>query len=141
MSALQNSSKKIKNKSKVNESIMLLFICFIIETAMLFVVCIGALAVDVKSKNFYLLSAISLCLGCFVSGFVSVRKTKKNGLLNGILYCLPSNLLFIIVSSALNAFKVDCFTIISFVLLVIASAIGGVLSVNFKPKSKIKTKR
>ena len=119
----------------------ILFICFIIETAMLFIVCIGALAADVKSKNFYILCVIALCLGCFASGFVAVRKTKKNGLLNGILYCLPSNLFYVIVSSALNAFKIDYFIIISFVSLIVASAIGGVLSVNFKPKSKLKTKR
>lgn len=141
MSNFQNTNKKTNIKSKFNESLLLMLTCFGIETAMFFIACVVALIADLKSDSFCIFSVISLCLGCLASGFVSVRKTKKNGLLNGIFYSLPSNVFYILASSALNAFKIDYFIIISFVLLLLASAVGGILSVNFKPKTKIKSKR
>jgi len=141
MSKQKSVNKKNKVKSKVNGTFVLMLTCFGIETAVFFIACIAALIADVKSNSFYIFSMISLCLGCLGSGFVSVRKTKKNGLLNGIFYALPANVFYIVISLFFNSFKIDYFIIISLLLLVLSSAIGGVLSVNFKPKTKIKAKR
>lgn len=138
MSKQQNSNI---SGSKLKEVIILMAVCLGIQIGILVTACIIGYILGIKSGGYYIYSLIALCFANIISGFVAVRKTKKNGLLNGIFYSLPSIVFFIIISSVFNTLNIDYHIIISFLLLIFASAAGGVLSVNFIPKPKIKRKR
>ena len=139
MSSLQYKNKK--NTNIFNDRIRLLLINFIIEASFFLVGAAIALFVDIKSSSYYSACLLFLGLGCFVSGFVTARKIKQNGLLNAVIYSLPGNMLYIILSSVLNNFNIDYHIIFSLILVVISSAIGGIISVNERPKLKSKVKR
>ena len=139
MSSLQY--KNNKNTNIFNNRIILLLISFIIETAFFLIGVAIALFADIKNTGYYSTCLLSLGLGCFVSGFVTARKIKQNGFMNAVIYSLPGNLFYIVFSSALNAFKIDYHIIFSLILIIVSSAIGGIISVNVRPKLKIKTKR
>lgn len=134
-------SQNKKANTAINVHFILIFMCFGIETAALLIASFFSFAIDVKSADLYLVSTVSLCVGCLISAFITVRKRKRNGLLNGILYCLPANIFYMLLSSAFNSFEIDMRTAVSFIIIVAFSAIGGIVSVNFKQKIKIKSKR
>ena len=139
MSSLQN--KNNKNTNIFKDRIRLLLISFTIETAFFFIGAVIAFFADIKNSGYYSMCLLSLSLGCFVSGFVTARKMKHNGLMHAVIYSLPGNLSYIVLSSALNSFKIDYHIILSLMLIIVSSAIGGIISVNVRPKLKIKTKR
>ena len=68
------------------------------------------------------------------SGFITASKKREKGMLYGTLYSLPSNITVMLVSAAFNSFSIDYNLFLTFSLLVVCSAAGGVLSVNIKPK-------
>lgn len=137
------SSKKKTNKteSRQTEFIMLVFSAFAVETVAFLFFCIMALIFDIKSGNYYTLCIAALSVGSAVSGFISGRKTKKRGLVNGIIYTLPANCFFVLVSLLLNKFRPDYIMAVTFVFVVIFSAVGGILSVNVRSGPKVKIKR
>ena len=134
-------NKKTSSASKTTEVITLMFICAAMQTSVFICACIFSLLINVKNDIYFPVAVAALCIGSAFSGFTSVRKIRKNGLLNGILYVLPSNVVYMMISLAMNSFVFDYITLISFTLLVIFSAVGGVISVNFIPKTNNRVKR
>lgn len=77
-------------------------------------------------------SLVSLIIGAFVSGFVSVNFKKHHGLLVG---CFSGFLIFFVISFVgivvfKNTFTV--FSLVKLLLLILFGALGGIVSVNKK---------
>ncbi|MCM1363617.1 MAG: TIGR04086 family membrane protein [Faecalibacterium sp.] len=128
------TEKNISDKTKVFIKTQILalivyLLFFLIASIILF-----STEID-KSKSFY--AAISaFAAAAFICGYFSGYKIHKKGLYVGLLFCLPMNVIITMVSLIVNSFKVDLTTTISFVILIVCSMLGGVLSVNTKLKAK-----
>lgn len=92
----------------------------------------------VEFDLFYPISLSCLAVSSFLSGMIAGRKKRENGLINGILYALPSVLIVLIVSLLINKFTFDFCILLSILLSLIFAGIGGIVSVNHKRKIKIK---
>ena len=130
-----------KNKSKrENTPFLLILYALLTETAFFIASCILALILDIKQGNYYIFCLAALSVGSLASGFISARITRKKGMLNGIIYALPSNILFTLISASLNSFSVDYNVILSLAMLVVCSAAGGIASVNIRSRKVITPK-
>lgn len=127
-----------KNKNnKINTKLSLVIYAFVSEILFFTAVCILALVLDIKDGSYYIFSLAAVSAGSAASGFITARIIKHKGMLNGIIYALPSNIIFTLISAASNSFRVDYNILISFALLVICSAAGGVASVNIRSRKVI----
>ena len=93
-----------------------------------------ALMLDIPSTFDYLFSLITFTLSNLIVGFYSGIKYRRNGLVNGVLTSLPSNIIILIISLILGEFAVDINFIITLLVLVVASGVGGILAVNKRTK-------
>lgn len=89
---------------------------------------------DFSSELYFYIISFVTAFTNFISGFYTGIKIKKNGLLNALIICLPTNLAVYTLSLFLNSFKIDLTMLFSAVIAVSASMLGGVLSVNRKTK-------
>ena len=89
-----------------------------------------ALAADLSRKYDYLFSVIIFVICSFLTGFYAGNKQRQNGLLTGVVYSLPMNTLTLLISLIFSDFKADSSIIITVLLLVVSSAVGGILAVN-----------
>lgn len=127
-----------KSENKLPDEAMLILIGIAAYTATFLLSCTLSLIFDFDGKTMVYVALGAFSLAAFLSGFVTGRKKRKNGLLNGVVYSLPATVLFIFISLCVNGFSCDLNLIFSITLMLIFSALGGVLSVNTKKKSKIK---
>ena len=90
------------------------------------------------SDKFYIpLMLASVVLSGFVSGYLSVMKIRKNGLMNGAVSTVASVVvLFIAMSVANRGF--NFLMIIPCLILVVSGTLGGIAAVNIKHKNKKK---
>lgn len=130
------SEKKLKDSTRIFLHTQLLALVvyalfFLLTSAVL-------LSLDIDSDKIFYVGIAAFALSSFICGYYAGYKVHKNGLLTGLLYALPANLLIIIVSAAVSGFKADFTLLISFMILLICSMLGGILSVNtrIKPKRK-----
>ena len=130
---MKKQQHKLKNKSAA-ESLTLILTAFALYIIMLVSACLVALIFDINRYNYYIFSVVSLSLAGVASGFITARKKREKGMLYGTLYSLPSNITVMLVSATFNSFSIDYDLFLTFSLLVVCSAAGGVLSVNIKPK-------
>ena len=89
-----------------------------------------ALAADVSGKYDYIISLVLFTASSFVVGYYTGIKLRRNGLLMGILYSLPINILVLIISLILDDFIFSFNILISLAVLIAFAGIGGVLAVN-----------
>lgn len=99
-----------------------------------------AYAGSIKQESFFYIVVSLLALSSFAAAYYSGKKVGKNGLVIGLLFCLPLNLAFCLISLVLNSFKADATVAISIFIMVVASMLGGILSVNSAPKKASKRK-
>lgn len=95
------------------------------------------LATDMSENYSTLFAAFCLGAGSMLSGFLSSKKIRYSGMLNGIVCGFIIYLIVFIFSLFLSE---NGFTIISlshFLISVISAAIGGILGVNSSHKRKI----
>ena len=92
--------------------------------------------IDLEKKlNFPVITVIfSLCT--FLSAFLVAGKKREKGLVAGIIYNLPSVIIILLLSLIANGFSADLNILLSFVTMLISSALGGVIGVNRKQKAK-----
>ena len=95
---------------------------------------------DIKIDNYHIISLISFSAACFISGLLAGSKIRKNGLINGIIFTLPSIIAFNVLSFVLNKSDINYMFVVFFIIEVISSAVGGVISVNIK-RNPLKIKR
>lgn len=130
--------KKIKPKSRktrADNSTVSTFInvqlCSLITYISVFTIfSFIALAADLSRKYDYLFSVIIFVICSFLTGFYAGNKQRQNGLLTGVVYSLPMNTLTLLISLIFSDFKADSSIIITALLLVVSSAVGGILAVN-----------
>lgn len=129
--------KSVSNKKKVNyipDFVVLLIYDLIIKCSVLLISASVIFAFDISSD--YFLFIILFGLGNLLIGYIVGKKKKKKGLIFAVLYTLPTNLLIVLISTFINDFNVDYIIFITFIILVISSATGGIISVNLKNKIK-----
>ena len=89
-----------------------------------------ALTADVSGKYDYIISLVLFAISSFLVGFFIGIKLRQNGLLMGIVYSLPINILVLIVSLILNDFIFSFNILIALAVLIAFAGVGGVLAVN-----------
>lgn len=91
---------------------------------------------NIKRESYFYIVVLTLAAASFVSAFYAGKHNGKNGLVTGLVFCLPLNVTFCFISLILNSFKADATLAISIFILIIASMLGGILSVNTSPKKQ-----
>lgn len=125
----KSSTKKMSN-TKGLDFIKTQIFCLTIYIILFIVGCLVSLIFDIDYKFDYYVSLFIFALCSFLSGFVGGIKQKENGIVSGIIYALPGNLIVILLSVILNGFSVEIGLLISTVSLILLSAVGGILGVN-----------
>ncbi len=80
-------------------------------------------------------ATISLALGSFTAAYIVSRKSERRGYLIGTLIGLVTFAVVTIISLVVNKNGLTMNTLFHFIIIVLASAIGGILGVN-KGKNK-----
>lgn len=111
-------------------------IYLILSLAFLLISAFISYSSSLDTKFYFYITVFSIALASFLSSFYSGYKIHKNGLVVGLLFSLPMNIIWLIVSAVINSFKSDATIIISLVVLLIVSMLGGVLAVNTGLKAK-----
>lgn len=110
-------------------SAVLYSISFLIASA------VGLLINISKSYAFYV-CIFAFALSSFLCATYAGYKIHKNGISVGLLFCLPFNIIVLFTSIATNSFKIDLTAVISFLILIVSSMLGGIFSVNLRIKVK-----
>ena len=135
----KQATRVTRKKSENNKSaeLMLFFQSILIQLMAFVVGALVALILDVNSESFLIIACITLAVGSFISGFAISRKKRSNGLINGMIYSLPI-LIFPLISLLFNKFSLDFSFLISVFIILSFSALGGIVSVNIRKRTKIK---
>ena len=137
-------SKKAKkiisaDNSELKNNVKMQLLNFIIY-AIVFSVCVLiSLVSGIKRSNMYYVSMLSFMLSSIICGYIAGFKVRKNGIYIGAVSILLQLVVFLLVSAAINNFKIDILRlVISIILMIISGGIGGILGVNtrLKPKKK-----
>ena len=124
-----------KNKSKIENVAMNTFIKVqifaLISYALIFIIgSFIALAADLPRKYEYIYSLGMFAVSSLSVGFYSGLKLRQNGLVSGVIYSLPLNLIIILISLIINEFTIGMNLIITSAVLLLSAGIGGILAVN-----------
>lgn len=136
----KRSSKKGRADKKMSESMVVFLkaqlLYIFLSFALLLLTSMIFYSSSADSKFYFYASAASLATASFLCAYYSGYKIHKNGLVTGLLSSLLCNVLWLLASLITNSFKVDATAFIAFLVLIITSMLGGVLSVNTKLKAK-----
>lgn len=105
-------------------------LCLLIYLSLFLIASIACLIFDLDYKFDFYLSLFAFALSSFFAGFLGGIKQREKGIVSGIIYALPGNIIFILLSVVLNGFSADYSLAISLLALVLLSAAGGVVAVN-----------
>ena len=129
--------KTIRNnreKSSLNEFLKIQIFAVICYISVFLISTFIALIIDLSSEYDYIFSIVTFAVSSFAVGFFAGIKIRKNGLVIGILYALPMNVIIALISLILNNFSLGINMIITLIILSIAAGIGGILAVNKRLK-------
>lgn len=112
----------------------------VVYPLLFFAVSIVALSADLSEEYMFYAAVLSLSAGSFFCAAFAAGKLHKNGMVTGLLFCLPFNTLAVLTSAAVNSFKIDLTAAVAYFILLVTSMLGGIISVNTKSKPKIKVK-
>ena len=129
-------NKVRKQKVRQNENLLMFLLPFVLLFSALLLASLVSVFIDLEKKlNFPVITVIfSFCT--FLSAFLVAGKKREKGLVAGIIYNVPSVIIILLLSLILNGFSVDLNILLSFVTMLISSALGGVIGVNRKQKAK-----
>ena len=85
---------------------------------------------DSSDKFDMYFSLFAVAAASFISGFLGGNKTRKNGILSGLICASPSNLIVILISLITVDFKPDIRLLITALVLILTSVAGGITAVN-----------
>lgn len=91
---------------------------------------------DLNEKAYFYIAVALLSSVNIVTGYYTGIKLRKNGLLNALIFSLPATFTVILLSVILNSFHVDLTLIISLIIMLCSSMLGGVSAVNTSFKVK-----
>ena len=124
------NKRAIKDNSQLNSFLYVQIFSFIAYIVLFFLGCFIALKADIPRKYDYIVSLIIFAVASFLTGYFAGIKLRKNGLLFGVIYALPMNIVIIIISLILGGFTFGINLIITAIVLIAVSGIGGILAVN-----------
>ena len=132
---MQNSkpNRAVRNKSENSQlKVFLQLQLFAIVIYVLFFIAgsLISLTADISLKYDYIVTLVLFSASSFLVGFFTGVKLRQNGLIMGIIYSLPLNVILIVISLILNDFALSFNMLISLLVLTTFSGIGGVLAVN-----------
>ena len=130
-----NRRKKTASGRKQDSEFGLFFSNLSIQFFVFIIITFTSFVAGIKPEMYYLVSIVSLCIGNMITGFISGRVKKQKGLFYGALYSVIFNVLIILLSLIFNSFSVDYTLILSFIIPLMFSCFGGVISVNLKRKA------
>ena len=131
----KTTRKSAEFKSKKQTILLFIFPIFLISTLLIILSVISVYSDLQKPRNFTVLLA-TIAFGSFVSGFLSGKIKRQQGIIAGIIYILPTILIYAIISLILNSFSFDINLLVSMVVSIIAAAVGGIVGVNMKQNAK-----
>lgn len=126
-------NRAVRNKSENSQlKVFLQIQLFAIVIYVLFFIAgsLISLTADISLKYDYIVTLVLFSASSFLVGFFTGVKLRQNGLIMGIIYSLPLNVIFIVISLILNDFALSFNMLISLLVLTTFSGIGGVLAVN-----------
>ncbi len=138
-SKAKTNKKELSTSTKVFIKTQILFLNLNIIALIISVY--ACLQLDLARNNIFYVCIASLAFGSFFSSFYAGYKIHKNGLMIGLLFCLPINALMIFISMLTNSFEIDLTALIALFILVVVSMLGGIISVNITMKARKKTRR
>ena len=129
-------NKARKQKGRQNENLLMFLLPFILLFSALLLTSFVSVIIDLEKKlNSPVITVIfSLCT--FLSAFLIASKKREKGLVTGVIYNSPSIIIILLLSLILNGFSADLNILLSFVTMLISSALGGIIGVNRKQKAK-----
>ena len=89
-----------------------------------------ALISDLPIKYDFLCALVCFAISNFLVGFYTGLKSRQNGLLYGVIYSLPTNVIVILISLILSNFNVSMNIAITALVLPLCAGIGGIVAVN-----------
>ena len=124
----RNKSKKLSEgtASYINSQLL----SFAVYGFAYILACSISLFADLNSDFDFCLCLLAFGGASFVSGFIGGNKVRKKGIATGILYALASNMIAILASLISVGFKCDFRLAITFIILLVTSAVGGIAAVN-----------
>ena len=130
--AVAERNKKFYLKAAVFGAAIGIAILFIL--LLIFAVLFGAIGVSPKIYN----GAATFCiiLSCAAGGFISARITKEKGLTVGMVSGTLMFLVVLILNPIIGGSGIGGLLLVRLLVVLISSAVGGVLGVNFKIKRK-----
>ncbi len=121
--------------SQLKETLKGSLIGILFAAVMLAVFTFALLKLNITKENYIYILFFTCSVSGMVSGYVSARKKREKGILNGLLAWIVPLLIFIAAMSiAYNGFSFFEFIPASFGILF--SMIGGIAAVNIKRKKK-----
>ena len=133
-----NSAKRKASGNFISSDLSLVLANTLIHFLIFILITIISFLSALKFDLLYFGSLICIAISNFLSGMLSGHAKRQKGLINGILFSVPSNIVFIILSLITNKFHFDYMIIVSITVAVFFSEIGGIIAVNFKRKIKIR---
>ncbi len=129
-------NKARKQKGRQNENLLMFLLPFILLFSALLLTSFVSVIIDLEKKlnSPVIMVIFSLCT--FLSAFLIASKKREKGLVTGVIYNLPSIIIILLLSLILNGFSADLNILLSFVTMLISSALGGIIGVNRKQKAK-----
>ena len=124
------SNRQVTVNSSVRTFINVQIFGLITYTLIFILTSLIAVSADLSRKYDMIFSLLAFALSSFITSFYTGYKLRQNGLISGIVYCLPLNIIVILIALIFADFVIDYSLLITIIALVASSAIGGVLSVN-----------
>lgn len=128
---------KVRKKTNINTAntelkdyIKIQIISLAIYAVAFLCACAICLAIDTGDDLDFYISISAFAVASFISGFLGGNKTRKKGILSGLVYPLPTNIVVILISLATVAFKPDLRLTITALTLILAGIAGGITAVN-----------
>ena len=88
------------------------------------------LSADLPGKYDFIFSLAIFSVGSLSTGFFVGLKLRHNGLLTGILFSLPMNIITMLISFISSDFSFGYNMALTAVVLLVSAGIGGILAVN-----------
>ena len=127
-----NNIQQLDNQNnviiKISKGIV---IAFLITLISVFLFSVILTYTDISEKIIPIAIVILMFISILIGTIISMRKTSKNGMLNGAIIGGSYVILLYLISSVLNTgFSMNIYTIIMIITGTIAGVIGGIISVN-----------
>ncbi len=136
MSKLYVKNSRIKYDNTIKSKLVILALNTVINISVAFMICLILFIADADVDANYPLITAALCFSEFVTAYISGRKLRKNGIIVGVLFNIPFVLSEIVIALALSSFEFDYRLFLSLFTQITISAIGGIVSVNTRKRSK-----